>query len=299
MKSINNEMENMEVLSVFEDIKFESLIKTLKEREEELESIKQKTEFFSSISHEFKTPLNVIMGAIQIIELYTSNGVISDPENKLDKYLNTMKQNAYRLLRLINNIIDLSRIDSRYLELESHNYDIASMLEGIIASIEIYSKAKAVSIKLNKECDKILLSCDADKIEKIILNLLSNALKFTNENGNIEVNIGLREDKVYMSVKDDGVGIPKDKLDFIFKRFRQVDRSFTRNREGSGIGLSLVKALVEMHDGNITVESEYGEGSKFVVELPAVVLENETDRKFYMQFEDSREERIRIALSDI
>jgi len=131
------------------------------------------------------------------------------------------------------------------------------------------------------------------------LNLLSNALKFTDENGNIEVEIGNRENSVYISVKDDGIGIQEDKLEVIFQRFRQVDKSFTRNREGSGIGLSLVKALVEMHEGTIIVNSEYGQGSEFIVELTILTINEEANDKMYSQHEDSRLERIRVEFSDI
>jgi signal transduction histidine kinase len=297
MKNLDKEARDIEL--EYKDVNIVGLINTLREKEVELKAAKLKNEFFGNISHEFKTPLNVLIGAIQVIELYTLNGTIIDPEEKLTKYINTMKQNSYRILRLINNIIDLSRIDSNYLELEMHNYDLISMIDGIISSIDIYAKAKAIKIKFIKKWDKKLIACDADKLEKIILNLLSNALKFTDENGTILVVIEERNNLIYISVEDDGIGIPKDKLELIFNRFRQVERSFTRNREGSGIGLALVKALVEIHHGKISVESEYRKGSKFTVELPAIVLEDEIDRRFYMNFEDSRQERIRIELSDI
>jgi signal transduction histidine kinase len=104
---------------------------------------------------------------------------------------------------------------------------------------------------------------------------------------------------VYISVKDDGIGIQEDKLELIFQRFRQVDKTFTRNREGSGIGLSLVKSLVEMHKGTIIVKSEYGRGSEFIVELPIETLDEEAQTKLYSQYEDSRLERVKVEFSDI
>ena len=281
------------------NIELENIVKEFKEKEEKLEYDKLKTDFFANISHEFKTPLNILMGAMQLLELYASNGTIIDPHLKLDKYLKTMKQNALRLLRLINNIIDLTKIDSSYFYVELHNYDIVEIIEGVIQSINLYAKVKSVNIIFEKKIKEQVMAIDADKIERILLNLLSNALKFTDENGNIEVEVGTRDNSVYISVKDDGIGIQEDKLEVIFQRFRQVDKSFTRNREGSGIGLSLVKSLVEMHKGTIIVKSEYGTGSEFIVELPIVTIDEEAQTKLYSQYEDSRLERIKVEFSDI
>jgi signal transduction histidine kinase len=293
-KTIDEELElrtkNMEL---------ENIVKEFKEKEEKLEYDKLKTDFFANISHEFKTPLNIIMGAMQLLELYASNGTIIDPNLKLDKYLKTMKQNALRLLRLINNIIDLTKIDSNYFYVELHNYDIVEIIEGVIQSINLYARVKSVNIIFDKKIKKQIMAIDADKIERILLNLLSNALKFTDENGNIEVEVGTGEKSVYILVKDDGIGIQEDKLEVIFHRFRQVDKTFTRNREGSGIGLSLVKSLVEMHNGNIIVKSEYGKGSEFIVQIPIITLDEEAQTKMYSQYEDSRLERIKVEFSDI
>ena len=281
------------------NMKLENMVKEFKEKEEKLEYDKLKTDFFANISHEFKTPLNILVGAMQLLELYAANGTIIDPNLKLDKYLKTMKQNALRLLRLINNIIDLTKIDSDYFYVELHNYYIVEIIEGVIQSINLYAKVKSVNIIFEKKIKEQVMAIDADKIERILLNLLSNALKFTNENGNVEVEVGTLEKSVYISVKDDGIGIQEDKLEVIFHRFRQVDKTFTRNREGSGIGLSLVKSLVEMHKGNITVKSEYGKGSEFIVDLPIVTLDEEAQTKLYSQYEDSRLERIKVEFSDI
>jgi signal transduction histidine kinase len=277
----------------------ENIVREFKEKEESLQYDNLKTEFFANVSHEFKTPLNILMGAIQLLELYVSNGNIIDPEFKLHKYLKSMKGNSLRLLRLINNIIDLTKIDSNYSNIELHNYDIVEIIEGVIESIDSYSKIKSVHIIFEKKVKEKVVTFDADKIERILLNLLSNALKLTDENGTIKVEVGTRNKLVYISVKDDGVGIQEDKLKVIFQRFRKVDKSFTRNREGSGIGLSLVKSLVEMHEGTITVKSEYGKGSEFIVELPIMTTKEEPQSKLYWQHEDSRLERIKVEFSDI
>lgn len=281
------------------NIELESIVREFQEKEEKHEYDRLKTDYFANLSHEFKTPLNILMGAIQLLELYASNETIIDPQLKLNKYLKTMKQNALRLLRLINNIIDLTKIDSSYFYVELHNYDIVEIIEGVIQSINLYAKVKLVNITFQKKIEEQVMAFDVDKIERILLNLLSNALKFTDENGNIEVEVETRDNSVYISVKDDGIGMQADKIEVIFQRFRQVDKSFTRNREGSGIGLSIVKALVEMHNGNIIAKSKYGMGSEFIVELPIVTISEEAQTKLYWQHEDSILERVKVEFSDI
>ena len=277
----------------------EMLVKALNESQEKLEENKLKTEFFANISHEFKTPLNILMGAMQLIEMYALNGTIIDSEKKLEKYMKTMKQNALRLLKLINNIIDMTKIDANDLYIELHNYDVVAIVRNVVQSMSVYAGIKSVNIVFNSEIKEKLIACDADKIERIMLNLLSNALKFTDKNGSIIVNINSYDKKVFISVEDDGIGIAEDRLKLIFQRFRQGDKSFTRNREGSGIGLSIVKALIEMHNGSITAESEYKKGSKFTVQLPETILDEKSYADLYFQYEDRIEERVRVELSDI
>lgn len=270
-----------------------------KEIEEIAEHDKIKTEFFGNISHEFKTPLNVIISAIQLLELYDQNGTIIDPELKLNKYLDTMKQNAFRLLKLSNNMIDLSRIDSSYFDLDLHNYDLVSVAEEIVRSVDIYAEAKKINIVLNKEIDSIIMAFDIEKFERILLNLLSNALKFTKQNGVVEVRLYKKDNYAFVSVKDNGIGIAKEKQQIIFERFRQVDKSFTRNREGSGIGLSLVKALVKMHKGEINLESEYGQGSKFTIKLGISIVKEDVQLDNYSMYKESLMERLRVEFSDL
>jgi signal transduction histidine kinase len=287
------------IMELIKEDNIEMLAKAIKESQEKLEENKLKTEFFANISHEFKTPLNILMGAMQLVEMYTLNGTIIDTEKKLEKYMKTMKQNALRLLKLINNIIDMSKIETSDLSIELHNYDVVNIVRNVVESMAVYASMKSVNIVFNSEIKEKLIACDADKIERIMLNLLSNALKFTDKNGSITVNVNSYEGKVFISVKDDGIGIPEDKLKLIFQRFKKLDKSFTRNREGSGIGLSIVKALVELHNGSIRVESKYKRGSKFTVELPETILDEKSQADLYMKYLDNIEERVRVELSDI
>ncbi|SHH28130.1 His Kinase A (phospho-acceptor) domain-containing protein [Clostridium grantii DSM 8605] len=260
---------------------------------------KVKMDFFANISHEFKTPLNILLGSMQLLELYSNNGTIIDPQLKLEKYLKSMKNNTLKLVRLVNNIIDLSKIDSNYFYLEKHNYNIVEMVESVLKSITTYSEMKKISIVLDKKIHRKIIAFDIGKIERALLNLLSNALKFTDESGCIQVSVDADEKWVYISVKDDGIGMHEEKMHIIFNRFSQAEKSFIRNNEGSGIGLSLVKSIVKMHGGNIKVYSEYGKGSEFIIELPINIVENDEGNQYYSQYEDSRVERLRAELSDL
>lgn len=263
---------------------------------ETLEFNKLITEFFSNISHELKTPLNVILGAVQVLKLYSKDDMPMYDMNK--KYLRIMKQNCYRLLRLVNNLIDISKIDSGFFKLHLSNYNIVSIVEDITLSVADYVESRRVSLIFDTDIEEKMMACDPDKIERIMLNLLSNAIKFTNPGDKIIVNMVDKEDHILISVKDTGIGIPEDKLQTIFERFRQIDKTIKRNREGSGIGLSLVKSLIELHEGDIKINSKLGEGSEFIIELPVKSLIDEDSKDSAVMYE-SKVERIDIEFSDI
>ncbi|WPC40540.1 ATP-binding protein [Clostridium sp. JS66] len=260
---------------------------------------KLKTEFFTNMSHELRTPLNVIWSTIQLIQSINANKLTAGYD--IDKYLNIMSQNTLRLLRLINNLIDTTKIEGGYLSLKLTKGNIISTIEEITLSAASYVQAQGIELIFDTEVEEKYMAFDGDKIERIMLNLLSNAIKFTEEGGSIFVNIYDLQDKVKISVKDTGIGIPEDKLDSIFDRFTQVDTSLSKKLEGSGIGLALVKSLVEMQKGRIYVKSTLGYGSEFIVELPAVaVKENEEldqniKSKSFSRFID----KAKIEFSDI
>jgi PAS domain S-box-containing protein len=235
---------------------------------EAMEYYKLKTEFFANISHELKTPLNVILGSTQLIELYSKEHSETENVKKVRRNLATIKQNVFRLSRLINNLIDITIVDAGFFELQIHNYNIVNVIENVTMSVVDYIENKGISIEFDTEIEEKIIAFDADKIERVMLNLLSNSSKFTSAGGSIMVKIIDGKEFITISVKDTGIGIAKDKQEMIFERFRQVDKSLSRNNEGSGIGLSLVKSLVELHKGTVTVESEYGFGSEFIIQLP-------------------------------
>ncbi|MBN7771781.1 AAA family ATPase [Clostridium aminobutyricum] len=278
--------------------------KALKESERQMNLSKEydkiKTEFFSNISHELRTPINVIFSALQIHMYKQKDGHCQNNAKECYKYGYIMQQNCYRLLRLINNLIDITKIDSGYFNVNEVNVNMVNLIENITISVADYIEDKGISLIFDTEVEERIMACDPEKIERIILNLLSNAVKFTPAGGVIKVMIESKRNKLCIRVKDTGRGIPKEKLDVIFKRFIQVDKSFTRDHEGSGIGLSLVKDLVELHGGTISVKSRINRGSEFVILLPCRLVHQEQETPIYGEaLSKGYIEKINIEFSDI
>lgn len=299
--STTNIEDKKEMVATVRDITDRKLNELAMQKEaQEMEVLR--TEFFANISHELKTPLNIIFGAIQIIEMELENKEKNIKREKIMNNLNIEKQNCFRLLRLINNLIDSTKLDSGYLEMTLVNCNIVSIVEEITLSVAEYISNNNLNVTFDTDVEEKIMACDLDKIERIMLNLLSNAVKFTPDGGEIFVNIFDGKEYITITVEDTGIGIPAAKLNIIFDRFRQVDKSFARKHEGSGIGLSLVKSLVEMHGGRIFVESRYGVGTKFTVEIPVKILNDtifEKIEKKVISSIDSFVERIKIEFSDI
>jgi signal transduction histidine kinase len=275
-----------------------SLEKNRKLLNETLEYDKVKTEFFANVAHEFRTPLNVILSAVQLLKLHINKKEENEKENK---YLNSIRQNCFRLIRLVNNLIDISKIDSDYFEIKLKNCDIVSIVQKIAMSVVEYAMHKDITIYYNSDIEEKVMACDSEQIERILLNLLSNSIKFTNKGGKIWVNIHDRGNSVQITVKDNGIGIPEDKQLYIFDRFQQVDKSLSRQQEGSGIGLSLVKALVEKHNGTISMKSKPGKGSEFLIDIPCQTvpqIKNRPDAE-RVALRNNQVEWLNVELSDI
>ena len=283
--SLNNKV------SGFDELKIK--YKEIKEIE------KAKSQFFANLSHEIKTPINIIYSCIQLLDINKKNGEksLSDAYNK---YEHTLKQNCYRLLRLVNNLVDMTKVDSGYMKLIFINCEIVSLVEDITLSIVPYVESKNINIVFDTYIEELKIRCDPESMERVILNLLSNAIKFTDNNGNISVFIEADEKYVFIRVKDDGIGISEDIREEIFNRFVQEDKSFNRKKEGSGIGLALVKSLVELHDGEVYLE-KVSKGSEFVVKLPNIKIDEELDVYNKVMDAESKPlvQKINIEFSDI
>lgn len=286
------------VKKIFEDKEVTVIISENKEDFVHIESIKN--EFFTNISHEFKTPLNIILGTMQLLERNIIEGnIVSKNETDLNRHTKCIKQNSYRLLRLANNLIDMTRIDTGYYELQLGNHDIINIIEEITLSVSSYMEEKGISLIFDTNEEETILACDPDKIERIVLNLLSNAIKYTDYGGEINVYIKTIDSKIIVSIRDTGSGISEEKLPCIFERYVQDDSQYSKRAEGSGIGLSLVKSLIQMHGGSIYAKSELGVGSEFIFEIPTRLVEEEDIKYVKKDKEHLRIEKCNVEFSDV
>ncbi len=250
------------------------------------------TDFIANISHELKTPLTIILMQMELMRL-----CLDDPQN-LTGMIDAATQNAIRLSRLVGNILDLSRADAGYLEKRLDSVDIVGHIRDICESVRIYAQSKSIELIFESKRSRKIMLIDVEKVERILLNLLSNAIKFTPAGGRIRVcSTFRRRGDLILMVQDTGVGISTEKQKTIFDRFVQVDTSLSRENEGCGIGLALVKSFVEILGGNISVYSELGKGSIFLVELPS--LEVDSSQKQYEVIMPNMKNRVEMELSDL
>lgn len=254
-----------------------------------------KINFLANISHEFKTPINIINSTIQLLFLLINKRELDEPT--LKKYLKYIKQNTYRLLRLVNNVMDTTKIDNGFYKLNFKNNNIINIIEEIVLSTAEYIKYNNKEIIFDTDQEDIVLACDIDSIERIMLNLISNALKFTNDNGKIEVNITTDKEKVFVKVKNTGTVIAKENAEKIFKKYVQGTSIYDRTVEGCGIGLYLTKYLVECHKGKIWINTSCKDGAEFIFYIPIKKIKNELNISKIES--NSKLEKCSIEFSDI
>ena len=272
------------------EAKNKKLYQMAKEREQ------LKTDFIANMSHELRTPLNIITSASMLLEMKSQKEETVSSEYILDK-LNHINQSSNRLRRLINNLIDISKFDSGFIECKCKNENIVYVVEDIVHEVVDYAKEKNIELIFDTEEEEIISFIDKEKIERVILNLLSNAIKFTNENGKIEVYMKSDNNFIYISIKDNGIGISKEKIDHIFQRFYQVDNLLSRGSEGSGIGLCIVDEIIRMHGGKINIESEINKGTTFEIVL-------NVSKSNFIDKEEEKTDRnikdiVKVEMSDI
>lgn len=233
-----------------------------------LEMDRVKSTFFANISHEFRTPLTLIMGPVRD----ALEGIHGPLKASLDQHLRLVARSSESLKQLIDQLLDLSRLEAGQLHLHARCYNVAPFVQDIVTLFNMRAAPRRIALTFDAEEDDILLYVDREKLERILNNLLSNALKFTPDGGAIDVRLfSMQADDgqwAEISVVDTGEGIAPDVLPHIFDRFRQGDDSITRLHEGAGIGLALTKELVELHGGTIDAVSEPGQGSTFTVRIP-------------------------------
>ncbi len=294
------------VLTFLRDITSEKKVESLQEDiEKNLKLLNESREFnnlimnfFTNMSHELKTPVNVIYSAVQTVNIYFGNYNLENIE-KCKLYFKTMKQNCLRLIRIINNFLDVTKLnsDSGFIRIKKRNGNIVNIIEEITQSVASYVNDKDITLIFDTNVEEKIMGFDHDMMERIMLNLISNALKYSHSKGNIYVEFIDKQTSVIVKVRDEGDGIPKDKLNFIFERFGKVDNTLSRKCEGTGIGLYLVKSFVEMHGGKISVSSVEGQGSEFIIELPVELIKNEEEEDKILF--KTNIEKIQIEFSDI
>jgi len=225
---------------------------------------RHKSEFLANMSHELRTPLNAIIGFSEVL----LERMFGELNPKQDEYLQDIMTSGRHLLSLINDILDLSKIEAGRMELELTKFDLPAAMENALTLVR--GRAEAHAIALTQDVDQRLGEFVADerKLKQVLVNLLSNAVKFTPEGGRVEVRAAPADGAVEISVSDTGVGIAPEDQEAIFEEFRQAGSDYTRKREGTGLGLALARKFVELHGGRIWVKSEVGKGSTFTFTLP-------------------------------
>lgn len=269
----------------------EEIIKIEKKIEEE--NIKE--EFYSNISHELRTPINVIYSALQLNDIYLASNQI----NKINKNNNVIRQNCLRLIRTINNFIDSNKLSEGYLYMNCKVYNIVDIVENVVTACSFYMKLKNTKLTYDPEYEEIYLVCDKNHIERIMLNILSNSLKYGKDNGSIYVATKINNESIVIEVVNDAESIPEDKRKEIFDKFTKINTSLNRPSEGSGLGLYLTKGLVELHSGKISIDAGKDSGNIFRIVLPynkdikdrAIIEENDTEinnlnQKIDIEFSD-------------
>lgn len=233
-----------------------------------LDHEKFKNDYFINLSHELRTPLNVILGASQLIDTYISKENYAKLIENAKYHNSIVKNNGYRLLRVINNIIDINKFDINEYSLNIDFVDIVYVIEQIVDSTKSYVEMKNLSLNFTTDVDEKIIECDPFEIDRVFMNLLSNAIKFSKDHGEIKIVLEDHEDTVVIRFIDNGIGISHENHKKIFERFAQVNTDLNRSHEGNGIGLSLVKSILDLHGGGIDLISEVGLGSEFIVTLP-------------------------------
>src|SRR6059036_375812 len=258
------------------------LERKVKERTQELEVVNQKlqesnlelqranslkSEFLANMSHELRTPLNAIIGFSELL-LDTGSAVLTDDQKD---YVADILSSGRHLLELINEILDLSKIEAGKMKLSAEEFEIGPVCEEAMALLRVEAGRKHIEIVLEVEDPALEVRADRNKIKQIMNNLVSNAVKFTHPDGRVTLRARREGDALAVSVIDTGIGIKAEDQDRIFQAFTQVDGSYARRYQGTGLGLTLVKKFVEMHGGSVTLKSRFGEGSEFTFTIPGVV----------------------------
>jgi signal transduction histidine kinase len=249
------------------------LFRELEEKGQELEiANKHKSEFLANMSHELRTPLNAILGYSELI----IDNIYGDVQAKIREVLESVEKNGRHLLSLINDVLDLSKIEAGRLTLSLNDYSMQDIIQTVFASAEALAMEKNLDLKMSVPKGLINGKGDGQRIAQVVLNLLGNAIKFTDQ-GEVRVEVALSNESFLVTVSYTGPGLSEASQVKIFEEFQQADGSSTREKNGTGLGLYISKKIIEMHGGKIGVESTLGTGSKFWFTLP-IKVEKQTEQ---------------------
>lgn len=263
------------------------------EYEEYIKEEETKNEFYSNISHELRTPINLVYSALQLNELYIRNNNLVG----IEKNNNAIKQNSLRLIRTINNFIDANKITEGYLKPNLKVYNIVSVIENISMACNYYIEKIENILIFDSEEEEIYVKCDREMIERIMLNLLSNSVKYGRPNGNIFINVLSINKKVIVRLRSDNYTIPAEMQQYIFDKFTKLNKSLNRDKEGSGLGLFLVKELLTLNNATITIKSDNEVGIEFEMEFSRELYEiNEYKEDYEI---NSIKDKVNTEFSDI
>lgn len=241
-------------------------IEDIKEQNEKIrEAEKIKTEFLMNMSHALRTPLNAIIGFSEALEMK----VFGELNDKQHEYIVDIQNSGKEMLGLVNDILDMSKIEAGAMRILKTELNINLIVKEALNIVKSLADKKNITLKANLPQNDVCIMADSQKFNQILFNLLSNAIKFTNEKGNIEIGVVPFKDKIQIYVKDDGVGIDKKYHGKIFGKFEQVENTHSHQYASSGLGLTITKELIEMHNGKIWLESKLNNGTTFTFELPA------------------------------
>ncbi len=233
-----------------------------RETEHQKEINDAKTRLYTNITHEFRTPITVILGL--------ADSAKNNDQNNIPVKMDTIIKNGKSLLQLVDQMLDLSKLESGKMSVNKISANIIPFLKYVFQLQEFYAEEKNISMRFLSESQSYEIEFDPEKLASIVSNLLSNAIKFTPEGGQISMKVYRADEHIYMEIKDNGIGIEKEKLETIFDRFYQVDGVATRKEGGAGIGLAITQELVHLLDGTIEVKSNTGVGTVFIVRLPYI-----------------------------
>ena len=234
------------------------------------EAKKAQEDFILNISHDLRSPLNIILSVLQC---YKDEYKYIGKDNKCQDHIESIKRNGYKILKLINNLIDTTKLEKKHYDIKLENLDIINLIEWNISSIDKYAKQKNISLVFDTNVEECIMAIDPEAIDRIIMNLISNAIKFSEEGSNIYINTWKSINQIIISIRDEGMGIPKDEQNTIFNRFIQSSKNKRHENSGSGIGLDLVKCLIKANNGSIELISEEECGSEFIIKLPIEIID--------------------------